>query len=63
MRYWKLRKMRIFLSKHEMMYQGQQKNKFKVFPVRQVMSEVVRKEWADPEKKPFFAASLEVSIW
>lgn len=38
------------------MYQGIRKNKFNVFPVHQVMLEVVSKEWADPEKGPFFAA-------
>ncbi|PIN97262.1 hypothetical protein AB205_0124080, partial [Aquarana catesbeiana] len=47
------------LSLHDQTYKGLGEQKKKVFPVHKVLVETVKKEWQDPERKPFFSRSLK----
>lgn len=42
------------LSLHDRMYEGLGEATGRTFPVHSVISETIKKEWADPERKPFF---------
>ena len=43
------------LSLHDRMYAGLGEPKIRTFPVHTVISEAIKKEWTNPEKKPLFA--------
>lgn len=43
------------MSLHDKMYAGLSESKSRTFPVHAVISETIRKEWADPDRKPFFS--------
>ena len=45
------------LDLHDRMYVGLSEPKGRTFPVHSVISEVILREWQDPEKKPFFSKS------
>lgn len=57
-----IREEQVQLSRHDLMYQGLQETKARVFPVHKVLSEAVRKEWADPERKPFFLEMFKEKV-
>lgn len=48
------------LCRHDLMFQVMQVTKRRVFPVHQVLSDSISKEWAYPERKPFFPIVLNV---
>lgn len=57
---------------HDQVYQGFGEHKKRVFPVHEVLVEAVKREWQDPERKPFFLRALkrrlkffedEASVW
>lgn len=52
------------LSVHDIMYQGLEGTKQRVFPVHMVLTETIKKEWKDPEKGTFFFpfSQKEISI-
>lgn len=43
------------LSLRDLMYKGLEEPKGRIFPVHKVLSDSIRREWADPERKPFFS--------
>ena len=47
------------LTVHDQMYEGlgEQENKF--FPVHDILVEAIKKEWQDPERKPFLSKNLK----
>lgn len=47
------------LSLHDKMYAGLSEHKNRNFPVHSVISEAIKKEWAEPERKPFFPKALK----
>ena len=47
------------LTLHDRMYRGLEEQERKVFPVHDILVETIKKEWQDPERKPFFSRSLK----
>lgn len=47
------------LSLHDQMYKGLGEHKRKVFPVHEVLVDAIKKEWQDPERKPFLSKALK----
>ncbi|XP_077336773.1 lamina-associated polypeptide 2, isoforms alpha/zeta-like isoform X2 [Lithobates pipiens] len=47
------------LSRHDQMYEALGKKKARVFPIHKVLSDLVLKEWSEPDKKVFFPKSLK----
>ena len=47
------------LSLHDQMYEGLGEQEKKYFPVHDVLIEAIKKEWQDPERKPFFSNTLK----
>ena len=45
------------LSLYDQMYAGLGDTKSRVFPVHSLITEMIKKEWLEPEKKPFFSGS------
>lgn len=41
------------------MYQGMDEVKHRVFPVHNVLTDSIKREWKDPERTPFFSRSLK----
>ena len=47
------------LSLHDKMYAGLEEPKGRIFPVHQTISDAIKHEWADPEKKTFFPKAFK----
>ena len=47
------------LSLHDQMYEGLGDQESKNFPVHDVLIEAIKKEWQEPERKPFFSKALK----